>query len=409
MELKFLAPASRLVDFVVGRWRAIQGPNDPDELPRPNDQYPAPYAAHYGSPPSTPGAEASPTRVAEPAVSAAGSAQDPGFDPSSVLAIPFVDYARGDGFALGPGQVDAWNTPCLIDENTGWVRAYRGLWGLYTQDPFAGEDAPAGPMYNRDGSVRRAWFDPVGWAGLDKVSPRAALPATVEAQKAALRTRQQQLREEVQEQQSFLRGLDVQAAAMRNQPHLQRSYLGAMARIEAVSQAVAQRQDEIAANDALLESLDRYAANIADGLLGDPRAHIRRAHTPAARSDLPAGRVAELWAAISVTVLLVAFVVLFLVKPGVLPFWMATIVALFAFVEAGLRGTFTRVVGSFAVGLAAIAGLVLVYEFFWWVIGALVLALALYILYDNLRELTRPAGGSGGNSNGSSTPPSASA
>jgi hypothetical protein len=33
-----------------------------------------------------------------------------------------------------------------------------------------------------------------------------------------------------------------------------------------------------------------------------------------------------------------------------------------------------------------------VYEFFWWVIRALVLAPALYILYDNLRELTRPAG-----------------
>ena len=386
LELRFLSPVARLVDFVVGRWRAIQGPNDPDELPRPNDQYAAAYAGSYANPPSTTGGAAGP--APEPG---AGRTQDLGFDPSRVLAIPFVDYARGDGFALGPGQVEAWNTPCLIDENTGWVRAYRGLWGLYTQDPFAGEDAPAGPMYNRDGSVRRAWFDPVGWAGLDKVSPRAALPAAVEAQKAALRTRQLHLREEVQEQQDFLRGLDIQAAAMRNQPHLQRSYAATIGRIEAVSQAVTQRQDEIAANEALLESLDRYGAGVASGLLGDPRAHIRRAHKPAARSDLPAGRVAELWAAISVTVLLMAFVVLFLVKPGVLPFWMATIVALFAFVEAGLRGTFTRVVGSFAVGLAVIAGLVLIYEFFWWVIGAIVLALALYILYDNLRELTRPS------------------
>jgi hypothetical protein len=39
-----------------------------------------------------------------------------------------------------------------------------------------------------------------------------------------------------------------------------------------------------------------------------------------------------------------------------------------------------------------VAGLVLVYEFFWWVIGSLVLALAVYILYDNLRELARPSG-----------------
>ena len=34
----------------------------------------------------------------------------------------------------------------------------------------------------------------------------------------------------------------------------------------------------------------------------------------------------------------------------------------------------------------------LVYEFFWWVIGTIVLVLAIYILYDNLRELTRPSG-----------------
>jgi hypothetical protein len=377
LELKFLAPAARLVNFAAGRWRAFQARSDPDDLPKPNEQYAGALGPGLGGdgPGGVPGAR-----------------RDLDGGPSSVLAIPFVDYARGDGFAVGPGELEEWSTPCVIDESTGWVRAYRGLWGLYTQDPFAGEDAPAGPMYNRDGSVRRAWFDPVGWAGLDKVSSHAQLPGTLEAEQAALRKRQMELDKEVQEELAVLRGLDVQAAAMRNQPHLQRSYFAVTARIDTVSRAIAQRQDEIVANAALLESLDRYGADVTEGLLGDPRAHIRRAHKPAERADLRAGRVAELWAAISVTVLLVAFIVLFLVKPGVLPFWMATIIALFAFVEAGLRGAFTRVVGSFAVGLAVVAGLVLLYEFFWWVIGSLVLVLALYILYDNLRELTRPNG-----------------
>ena len=35
LELKFLAPAARLVEFVAGRWRAIQSRSDPDELPKP--------------------------------------------------------------------------------------------------------------------------------------------------------------------------------------------------------------------------------------------------------------------------------------------------------------------------------------------------------------------------------------
>lgn len=349
LELKFLTPLSRLVDFISRRWRAIQATDNPDDLPQHRAQA-----------------------------------------DSRVLTIPFVDYARGDGFSLGPLQAESWSAPCIISESTGWVRSYRGLWGLYTRDPFAGEDAPAGPMYNRNGSVRRAWFDPIGWAGLDKVSPRAELLNTLELQKVMLQQKQDDLRQNVQDRLAALRGLEVQADAMRNQPHLQRSYQAALAQIETTSREISQQQDAIVASEALLDSLERYGAEFGRGILGDPRAHIHRAHRPAQSADLRAGRVAELWAAVSVTVLLVAFVVLFMVKPGVLPFWMATIVALFAFIEASLRGAFTRVVGSVAVGLAVVAGLVLIYEFFWWVVGGLVLALAFYILVDNLRELTRP-------------------
>lgn len=84
--------------------------------------------------------------------------------------IPFVDFARGDGLTIGPGQTKTW-APDVIDEQTAWVSQYRGLWGLYARDPISGENAPAGPMYNRDGSPRGSWFDPLGFAGLDKVPP----------------------------------------------------------------------------------------------------------------------------------------------------------------------------------------------------------------------------------------------
>ena len=88
----------------------------------------------------------------------------------TAFGIPFIDYRRGDGLSVGPGEERGWS-PVLIDETTPWLRDYRGLWGLETGDPFGGERAPAGPRYERTGSVRRCWFDPVGWAGLDKVSP----------------------------------------------------------------------------------------------------------------------------------------------------------------------------------------------------------------------------------------------
>ena len=89
-----------------------------------------------------------------------------------LLQHSLVDYARGDGLSVGEGADRSWDEPRLISDPTPeWVSGYRGLWGLYARDPFEGEDAPAGPMYNRDKSVSRAWYDPVGWAGLDKVAP----------------------------------------------------------------------------------------------------------------------------------------------------------------------------------------------------------------------------------------------
>ncbi|HLI00768.1 MAG TPA: hypothetical protein VKV06_08275, partial [Acidimicrobiales bacterium] len=90
--------------------------------------------------------------------------------PHEGFGIPFVDYCRGDGETAGPGQPQPWQAH-LIDDDTAWVHDYRGLWGLDTDDRFGGERAPAGPRYERQGSVRRAWSDPLGWAGLLDVTP----------------------------------------------------------------------------------------------------------------------------------------------------------------------------------------------------------------------------------------------
>ena len=315
--------------------------------------------------------------------------ETPAEDAGAALAIPFVDYARGDGLVIGPGGDEPWAAPVRIDEMVGWVRSYRGLWGLYTQDPFAGEDAPAGPMFNRDGTVRRAWYDPVGWAGLDKVAPTNDALSIARRQRQEIVDRRLQLRVQVAEQTVALRGLDVQAAAIRTQPHLRTLHAQIRSEIARHSGEIAAMQSEIAAANALLENLDRLETRLLAGGVPPLRAHIQRAHTPADLDQARSGQVAELWAAISVTALLVAFVLLFAFNPRFLPVWLVAILALFTFIEASVRGTFTRVVGSFATALAIAATLVLLYEFFWWVVGAMILALALYILWDNLRELTR--------------------
>jgi len=95
-------------------------------------------------------------------------------DAHAGVGIPYVDYARGDGVAIGVGQDRGW-TAVVIDDETPWVVDYRGLWGNDTDDPLGGERGPAGPRYERSGEVRHCWSDVVGWSGLAKVAPNATV------------------------------------------------------------------------------------------------------------------------------------------------------------------------------------------------------------------------------------------
>ena len=73
---------------------------------------------------------------------------------------------------MGPGEAKNWR-PVLVDNQTPWLRDYRGLWGLDTGDPFGGERAPACVTSAR-GRCGCAGLHPVRWAGLDKEAPTPA-------------------------------------------------------------------------------------------------------------------------------------------------------------------------------------------------------------------------------------------
>src|SRR3954447_18062392 len=51
-----------------------------------------------------------------------------------LFKIPFVDYARGDGISIGPGEAEGWS-PVLLDPVPTWVSRFRGLWGYFARDP----------------------------------------------------------------------------------------------------------------------------------------------------------------------------------------------------------------------------------------------------------------------------------
>jgi hypothetical protein len=309
---------------------------------------------------------------------------------SGYLHIPFVDYARGDGLTIGPGGDKEWDPPRLIlAPPPVWVSGYRGLWGLYARDPFQGEDAPAGPMYNRDKSVNRAWYDPVGWAGLDKVPPPTEALEAVLDRRADIAARCAALRAELGEKSWRLKELGVECAAMRDRSHLDAPYKEKTKQVGDLSREVDRLRARLASDEAVAESLNDYADRLRAGDRGPARAHITRAHRPASETELRVSRVAEAWAAVSVSLVLISFVGIALFERKHLISMLVFSIALFAFVEAGFRGRLVKLISSANIGLAVVATLILVYEFFWQLVVATVLVLGLYVLWDNLRELRR--------------------
>jgi hypothetical protein len=309
---------------------------------------------------------------------------------SGHFSIPFVDYARGDGLSVGEGGDRSWDEPRLIDHPIpDWVSGYRGLWGLYARDPFEGEDAPAGPMYNRDKSVARAWYDPVGWAGLDKVPPPTETLESVLEQREDIVARCGTLRAEIDEKSRELKKLGAGLAAMRDRSHLDAPRAQGTNRVAELSREIDRLRAKLAADEAVSSSLAEYAGRLRAGEREPARVHITRAHVPASEDELRVSRVAEAWAAVSVSLMIISFVGIALFERQHLISMLVFSIAFFAFVEAGFRGRLVNLVSSANIGLAVVATLVLIYEFFWPLVVVAVLVIGIYVLWDNLRELRK--------------------
>jgi hypothetical protein len=291
------------------------------------------------------------------------------------LSIPYIDYARGNGTAIGPGQQRAWD-PVVIDDTTPWVVHYRGLWGNDTRDPFGGERGPAGPRYERSTTIRGSWGDPVGWAGLRKVAPDTA-SAT-----AALRARLADLDAEVEQ-------LD---AAIEQQQIAQRATVASGETLSGPEEAelIARVASRVALRDQQ-EHLRRRAGRppAATG----PHDHLRHRRMPLPAETKVRRRVLAIWSAVSTSVLLaVPMIVLLAPDWSVVGIAVEATLALFALEALARRQLlrFVLLVVTFVVSGAlalALSGALLAD---WQLVVVILLgAAAAALLFVNVRELLR--------------------
>jgi hypothetical protein len=308
-------------------------------------------------------------------------------DSFNFFRVPFVDYARGDGVSIGPGQEFEWDQAQIIEPPPDWVLNYRGLWGLYAQDPLAGEDAPAGPMYNRDGSVRQVWYDPLGWVGLDRVAPPHESTHRARHRYQKIKNRIDSRLVLIQEKSNQLQYMDIEARAMQAQPHMERIHRAHVEEMGAISDELNQMRVQDTKDQALLQALERYIVDHERGVRHPPRAHIRREMKPLSSENLRISRMAEFWSAISIGLMMISFVGIVLLARQYLLAALTALISLVIFIESGFRKRLARLITGVTTALAIVTALVLLYEFFWEIIIICVLIAGAYIMWENLREL----------------------
>jgi hypothetical protein len=218
------------------------------------------------------------------------------------------------------------------------------LWGLDTGDPFGGERAPAGPRYERDGSVRLSWSDPVGWAGLDKEAPSPAAEqqavegriTELDAQLAAVTAELDDRGDELRRVRAGIRALS--GTGVRRDP-------GSLVALETSLNQVRLRRQ------ALAEEREALTRAVVHGLPPeDPHAHLRRRAMPNVDPARTRTRVLRIWSAASASVLLAGLALVILGQFGaLLPAVGLALVMLCA--EAFARGHLVR----FVAGLLVVA------------------------------------------------------
>ncbi|MBV9172047.1 MAG: hypothetical protein JOZ81_18385, partial [Chloroflexi bacterium] len=301
----------------------------------------------------------------------------------ALFSVPFVDYARGDGRRIGPGEAQGWSA-VLLTHTSAWAEQYRGLWGLDTGDPFGGERAPAGPKYNRDGSIRAGWYDPLGWAGLDKVSPPSRSQHDLACEVGRLEQQRAALAEQIDLERSSVRGLALQQQAL--------DAADASAGEDGLLEAAERELHGLLARASMLDerllALRSHQQRLGQGESVDPQAHIRHRHRPEPALGARA-RLIDIWGALSGALLILALCAIWVVAPAGWPLWAVAVVSVAFLIEAMVQRRLVGALLNVAIALAMVTAVILIKDFWQTLLIVVLIGLLVLLIVQNLAELRR--------------------
>ncbi|RNL81933.1 hypothetical protein [Halostreptopolyspora alba] len=308
------------------------------------------------------------------------------------IGVPFVDYARGDGARVGPGGDREWRA-ILVDDDTPWVRGFRGLWGRDTRDFFEGERAPSGPRYERDGSIRRSWADPLSWVGLHKTAPsEAATRAELAEHVRDLEERVGEVDADIVRRRAELRRLSAAQLVLSRDVHTEARSREYAERLRSAERELAERYRE---RTLTVDELDvhRSALDSDEPLEPGPTDHLRSPHLPYASGEHRTTRFVHVWAALSTPLLITSLGAVLLLQGHYTVPAMIGVVLLFAMFDSFARRKLLPFLGGMAivtVMLAALGGIVWAFMAQWRIaLMVPIMVVVAVLLVVNVRDLLR--------------------
>ena len=148
------------------------------------------------------------------------------------------------------------------------------------------------------------------------------------------------------------------------------------------------RREEASLDDRI-RAIDLRLERIAEGDTDPTGGRPIRIAAPMPTSTIAYGRVLELWAAISIGLLLILVVVALATAPRLGVLAAIVLIGTFIFIESLLRGTVVPLVRVTSVLLASVATVILVITFWLSLLIAIAIAAGAFVIWQNVREVVR--------------------
>jgi len=222
---------------------------------------------------------------------------------------------------------------------------------------------------------------------MEKIVPPNQWSEMIATRKQTIEKQIKQLKSEIEHIQTEVYQRGIEFSAIQDAPHLQEEVRAISETLHSQEDLLAEKRRRLTIKEATLESLNLNEIEVTAGQSLSQKTQVGRGHYPQIKRKLRFSRLAEIWAAVSIGVTMIAVVLLIAFARRFLLVGLAGMLLVMLTIESAFKRRLYALVRWMAITLAIGGFLILLFEFFWVFILVIVMVTGFYMIVENLREL----------------------